>query len=171
MEQWDTTPEEARATLATVARRLLCADGEFSQHVRAFARDETCRAEWPEALRVQVAALRFIPVVERVIERQHSLIKKAAGYSRAGPVKVSLAIRGHAVLERMLSRRPGSLDDLVRHFGVAREIRRPALGNGSDFRGAIAHCTPVLFEFLVWFCTLPRRAVSLEPLIVWPLRA
>ena len=55
---------------------------------------------WPLKLQEEVAALRFVPIVERSVERLHSIVNWATKHARRKrPAQVSLALRSHEIVE------------------------------------------------------------------------
>ena len=121
VELWESTPAAARPTLDNTSILFLSGDG--GQSIREFASGAIARDGLPRNIKMEIAKLRFIPVCERIIERQHSLINKAGGRGKMGPLKASLAIRATALFERSIVKNPDILEKFIKHFDVARDVR------------------------------------------------
>ena len=121
VELWDSTPAAARSTLDD--KSILFLSGNAGQSMREFASGAIARDGLPSEIHMEIAKLRFIPVVERVIERQHSLISKAGGKGRMGPLKTSLSLRATALFERTIAQNPDTLRIFIGHFDIARDVR------------------------------------------------
>eukprot|EP00969_Alexandrium_andersonii_P134125 5932667-Alexandrium_andersonii.AAC.1 len=68
--------------------------------------------------------MRFVPIVERVIEGSHSLLKKRAGHNRASPASLSATLRHPLVMEPIVTRGPTDLEHLVECIASVRHIRQ-----------------------------------------------
>ena len=95
-------------------------------------------------LELAASSLKFVPVVERVVEGLHRNVKIASKHVRIGPTKVSLAVRLQEVMEG-LETRPAFLRDLEAKFDVTRQPKQAAAA-----LGILSH--PI-------FCTTPTEWV------------
>ncbi|CAE7488403.1 unnamed protein product, partial [Symbiodinium sp. KB8] len=91
-----------------------------------------CFSDLPSAFQEQVAAWRFVPVVETTIEEKHARVSLAKKRHHLGPVRVSLANR-LPLFERWLKRGHVSAADFLTFFMQARRLRAiPCLLNIED---------------------------------------
>lgn len=99
LQQWESTAEHLHHK---VSREFLHPAGVLRKEVDRFASGTPLEQLTPVA-RQRIASLKFMPVVERLIEATHKNMKMAGGHHRAGPMSLSNAVRSQVVLENMLT--------------------------------------------------------------------
>ena len=104
--------------------RFLAA-GRLREDLEAFVNG----ADMSNDLETAASALKFVPVVERVVEALHRDVKVATKHVRIGPTKVSLSVR----LREIMGLMDGSEDFLARleeHFDTTRRPKQAAAALG-----------------------------------------
>ena len=129
LELWAAASPPGKAALPLIIRNLLSEPHTLEQ-LQRWESGVVSRAELPREVLASLAPLTFIPIAERVIEAQHSIMKKRLGYARAGPVACSMALRGGSFLEQVLRKEPGQFEVLVQCFEEARHLRSFAMRRG-----------------------------------------
>ncbi len=108
-----------------VSLRFLAPGGPLRTDLEAFA----AGAPMSEHLQSEAFALKFIPVVERVVEALHRDVKVASKHIKLGPTKVSLSVRLREIMERM-DADPDFLPDLQKVFDLTRHPKQAAASLG-----------------------------------------
>ena len=122
MDAWDNLEQSAQQSHLPFLQRLL-SDPLCRNHLDEWVAGEIVRTQLPSHVLEILAPLLFVPVAERVIEAKHSIMKKRAGFSRAGPVACSLALRTPMFLGPVLQKHPAELNTLIECFEEARHVR------------------------------------------------
>ena len=100
-------------------------ESSLRRHVQGFAEGQPMC----EALEIAVAGLKFVPVVERVVEGLHRDVKIAAKHQlQLGPTKVSLAVRLREI--RTALEKPDFLRQCTETFERVRFLKRAAVDLG-----------------------------------------
>ena len=129
MQAWDALEASQKAKQLPFLRALL-SEHEHRCALERWIAGELARVQLPREVLEILAPLTFVPVAERIIEAQHSIIKKKVGFTRAGPVACSLALRSGMFLEDTLRKRPHELESLIECFEEARQLQQFALNRG-----------------------------------------
>lgn len=131
-----------------VSVRFLARDGPLRSDLEAFIGGSSMSVP----LELAASSLKFVPVVERVVEGLHRNVKIASKHVRIGPTKVSLAVRLQEVMEG-LETRPAFLRDLEAKFDVTRQPKQAAAA-----LGILSH--PIFAPLLQNGCTDPSVWLS-----------
>lgn len=109
-----------------VSLRFLRQGGPLRTDLEAFA----AGAPMSEHLQSEAFALKFVPVVERVVEALHRDVKVASKHNiKLGPTKVSLAVRLREIMERM-DANADFLPGLQKIFDLTRNPKQAAASLG-----------------------------------------
>ena len=127
---YDALDEPARQLLPADVRDFLSAEGPLRRHLCSWLRGDILRAQLPVEVMKVIASFAFIPVAERCVEAQHSIMKKRLGFNRAGPLACSLALRSGTLIAPTLLRQPEMLKELAAVFAETRHIRKYATSRG-----------------------------------------
>ncbi|CAE7374325.1 unnamed protein product [Symbiodinium sp. CCMP2592] len=104
--------------------RFLAPGSELEQQLRRLADDANVSLKDLPQLQYEIACLRFIPVVERVVEAEHSLVHRHGGYRKVTGAYISCAERLQEIDKCMQDEQ--KKQQLLAAFEKTRKVRRLA---------------------------------------------